>query len=111
MRKYWSLAFVLLGLFGCQNDIQEVNPYPTSELTEVELNGNRVYVVALSDSSAKRELRSYQISLKLQDRVWYDTLYLELPGKEVIPGEVIFTEAVVNDMGGAEFEVVRVEVD
>lgn len=114
MRK---LAFLgLLALVACQsnpkNEESTNGPaYPIYEQIETEVGGNVVYGVIVKDSSAERAARAYEVSFKLQDRVWIDTLFLELPGKEVIQGEMIFGEAVVNDMGGASFDARSVVIE
>lgn len=112
MKKLYLLG--LLGLFACQNngaDSEAANAYPKSEITEVEVNNKVVYAVSISDSVAKADQHAYRVSLKLNDRVWYDTLILDLPAKQVVQGESIFTEAEVNDMGGSEFEIELLDLD
>jgi hypothetical protein len=41
----------------------------------------------------------------LNEKVWFDTLYLDLSANQEVQGEIIFSEAIVDDMGGAKFEV------
>lgn len=115
MKKIYLLG--LLAVAACQSnsssessDQNNGSKYPQFEQTELELNGNVVYGVVIRDSSASEESRSYQVTFKLQDKVWYDTIIMDLPGSSVVQGESIFTEAVVNDMGGAQFEVTEIDL-
>ena len=111
MKKLWTLG--LLALFACQSKSSETGAtsYPQSEIVELEFNNNVVYGVVLRDSTEKAEQHAYKISLKLNDRVWFDTLILDLPGQQMVQGESIFAEAVVDDMGGSEFEIELIELD
>lgn len=112
MKKLYLLG--LLGLFACQNntsDSEGASSYPQSEITEVEVNNKVVYAILVRDSVAKADQHAYRVSLKLNDRVWYDTLILDLPAKQMVQGEAIFTEAEVNDMGGSEFEIELLDLD
>lgn len=114
MKKLLFLG--LFGLIACQNNSEsestakQVQEYPIYEQSEVELNNKVVYAVVVRDSSTSPESRAYKISFKLEDRVWYDTLIMDLPGKRMVQGEAIFSDAEVNDMGGANFEVEPIEI-
>jgi cytochrome c-type biogenesis protein CcmE len=115
MKKLGFLG--LLALVACQNNPEAETTssnsieYPIYEQVEVEVGGNVVYGVIVRDSSAERSNRGYEVTFKLQDRVWIDTVFLELPPKQMVQGEMIFAEAVVNDMGGASYEVKRLEIE
>ncbi|MGB0979762.1 MAG: hypothetical protein ACPGVV_10225 [Croceimicrobium sp.] len=115
MKKLWMLG--LLALFACQSNSEsedsstaKAKEYPQYEQSELELNGKRVYAVIVRDSSDERESRGYKVAFKMQDRVWYDTLVLELSGKRMVQGEVIFSDAVINDAAEANFEVESFEI-
>jgi len=115
MKKIYLLG--LLAFAACQSNSSSENAnenngakYPQFEQTELELNGKVVYGVVIRDSSASTENRSYKVTFKLQDRVWYDTIIMDLPGSSVVQAESIFSEAVVNDMGGAQFEVTEIDL-
>lgn len=113
MKKVWLGALVLLG--ACAGNTEEANrantkSYPQQKIMEVEMNGQVVYGVTVQDSSSQATSRGYEISLKLGDKVWIDTLYLELAEKEMIQGEIIFGDAPVDDMGGATVEMRRFDI-
>lgn len=115
MKKLGFLG--LLALVACQNNPQEESAngesrnFPIYQQIETEVNSTVVYGVLVQDSSAERSNRAYEVTFKLGDKVWLDTLILELPGKEMVQGELIFGEAVVDDMGGANFEVKSIEIE
>lgn len=114
MRKYFLLG--LLALAACNNSEpgagnENAQSYPQQEIVELEFKDKVVYGVAVIDSSGVTTNRAYVIKLSLGDRVWQDTLVLELTRKQKVQGEVIFTEAVVDDMGGASVEVLPFEID
>lgn len=113
MKKLGFLA--ALALVACQNNPQaddaNGSSFPIYQQVETEINANVVYGVVIQDSSAERSNRGYEVTFKLGDKVWIDTLILELPGKERVQGELIFAEAIVDDMGGANFEVKSIEIE
>ena len=98
----------LVALAACQSSPKEENAENAglqTELSEIEVGGNVVYAVIIKDSSAVADQKGYAVKFILNEKVWYDTLYLELSAKQSVEGEVIFSEAIVDDMGGASFEV------
>jgi hypothetical protein len=98
----------LLALAACQSNPQEEstkNPGLESELIEFELGAHVVYGVVIKDFSEEADQIGYAIKLNLNEKVWFDTLFLDLSAKLAVQGEVIFSEAIVDDMGGASFEV------
>jgi hypothetical protein len=98
----------LLALAACQSNPQEEKtskPSLETELIELELGDNVVYGVIIKDFSEEADQRGYAVKFSLNEKVWFDTLFLDLSAKQAIQGEVIFSEAIVNDMGGADFEV------
>lgn len=115
MKKLGFLG--LLAVVACQNNPQEESAngesrnFPIYQQIETEVNSTVVYGVLVQDSSAERSNRAYEVTFKLGEKVWLDTLILELPGKEMVQGELIFGEAVVDDMGGANFEVKSIEIE
>jgi hypothetical protein len=76
-----------------------------SELIEFELGADVVYAVVIKDFSEEADQKGYAIKLNLNEKVWFDTLFLDLSAKQAVQSEVIFSEAIVDDMGGASFEV------
>ena len=76
----------------------------------VELNDQVVYGVIVQDSAGAKINRGYAITFKLRDKVWYDTVFLEMSTGEAAQSESVFAEAVVDDMGGAQFEVTTFDV-
>lgn len=114
MKKFWLGALVILG--ACAGNGEEGNNtssrkvYPQQDIVEVEMNGTVVYGVTVRDSSGENTSRGYEITLKLNNQVWIDTLYLELNNKEMVQGEIIFGDAAVNDMGGATVEMRRFDI-
>jgi len=114
MKRLGLLAAI--ALIGCQNTSDSANTengavYPIYEQIEMPLGNQVVYGVVIKDSSAESTVKAYQVNFKVQEKVWLDTLLLELPAKQMVQGEVIFGDAVVNDMGGASFEVKEIEID
>lgn len=116
MKKLGLLG--LLALVACQNNSESseseatanTKSYPSYEQMEVELNDQVVYGVIVKDSAGAKISRGYSITFKLRDKVWYDTVYLEMSTGEVAQSESVFAEAIVDDMGGAQFEVTTFDV-
>ena len=111
MKKIILLALVALA--ACQSNPSEESAELAglnTELIEMPLGDNVVYAVIVKDSSAVNEQKGYSVKFMLEDKVWYDTIYMELSANKAVQGEVIFSEAVVNDMGGASFEVNPFEI-
>ncbi|WP_421754252.1 hypothetical protein [Croceimicrobium sp.] len=116
MKKLGLLG--LLALVACQNNSENsdseasanTKSYPSYEQMEVELNDQVVYGVIVKDSAGAKLNRGYAITFKLRDKVWYDTVFLEMSTGEVAQSESVFAEAIVDDMGGAQFEVTTFEV-
>lgn len=103
-----AIILALVALAACQSNPKEDGTEKASlqsELIELELGDQVVYGVIIKDSSAVNDQKGYAVKFMLSEKVWYDTLYLELTAKQAVQGEVIFSEAIVNDMGGASFEV------
>jgi len=108
-----AIILALVALSACQSNPQEESAEKgglKTELIELELGDQVVYGVIIKDSSAVMDQKAYAVKFTLNEKVWYDTLYLELNAKQAVQGEVIFSEAVVNDMGGASFEVNPFEI-
>jgi hypothetical protein len=112
MKKIWILG--LLVTSACTNSPKEdvkMDTYPKAEIFEMELGENVVYGVMVKDSTGEYGSKVFQVSFKLNDKVWYDTLILETSPATVIQGESVFADAVVNDMGGASFEINEIELN
>jgi len=95
-------------LAACQSNPSEDKAEQASlqaKLIEFELGKNVVYAVIINDLSEVADQKGYSVKLTLNEKVWFDTLYLDLSANQEIQGEVIFSEAIVDDMGGAKFEV------
>ncbi len=115
-----NLYFALVLLFvACNNAPEEMqtisepivaHQYPQQAVIEVEYNGKVVYGVAITDSSGAAVNRAYAVSLELGDRIWKDTLILEIGAQQKLQGEVVFTEAVIDDMLTASVEVRPFEI-
>lgn len=110
MKRLSLLA--LLGLAACANPQDSSNEakYPSHEIIEMEMNGKVVYGVLVKDSTNTTGVKGYELTLSLGDKAWQDTLILELTRNEAIQGEVIFSDAIVDDMGGASVEMSRFDI-
>tara|TARA_R110001592_G_scaffold363155_1_gene680758 strand:+ start:33746 stop:34114 length:369 start_codon:yes stop_codon:yes gene_type:complete len=103
-----TIVLALIALAACQSNSQEEKAEQAglkSELIEFELGQNVVYGVMVKDFSEVADQKGYSVKLTLNEKVWFDTLYLDLSANQEVQGEVIFSEAIVDDMGGAKFEV------
>lgn len=109
-----TILLGLLALAACQSNPSEAEESAASiksELIEFELGADVVYGVIVKDQSAEATQKGYSVKLSLAEKVWYDTLYLELAANKEVQGEVIFSEAIVNDMGNATFEVSTFDIN
>jgi hypothetical protein len=103
-----TIVLALIALAACQSNPQEEKAEQAglkSELIEFELGQNVVYGVMVKDFSEVADQKGYSVKLTLNEKVWFDTLYLDLSANQEVQGEIIFSEAIVDDMGGAKFEV------
>ncbi len=103
-----TIILALIALAACQSNPKEEKAEQAglkSELIEFELGQNVVYGVMVKDFSEVADQKGYSVKLTLNEKVWFDTLYLDLSANQEVQGEVIFSEAIVDDMGGAKFEV------
>tara|TARA_R110002050_G_scaffold110013_2_gene221908 strand:- start:17026 stop:17364 length:339 start_codon:yes stop_codon:yes gene_type:complete len=108
-----TIILALIALAACQSNPQEEKAEEIglkSELKEFELGQNVVYAAVVKDFSEEDDQKGYSVKLTLNEKVWFDTLYLELSANQEVQGEVIFSEAIVDDMGGAKIEVNTFEI-
>lgn len=115
MKRLSFLAILALAACANPGDAEEGSTsngrsYPQQEIFETEVNGAVVYGVSVRDSAGYSTGRGYEITLKLGERAWKDTLIMELTRKEMIQGEIIFGDAQVDDMGGATVEMRRFDL-
>lgn len=111
MMNKLSLGLLALSLYACQN--QQAAEEKTAlhyELSEMELGPQRVYVALITDFSAENAECGYAVSLRQGEKVWLDTLYLDLPAGDTVASEVIFAEAPVQDQMPAHLTVDRFEL-
>ena len=95
-QKY--LALLLIGLaWACSSEpAAEEAKWPQSEVVESDLGFGPVYGVKVMDYSPKATARSYALQLSLGDKVWLDTLYLDLGAQDTVSSEVFFGDAAAS---------------
>lgn len=93
MRKRFLLPLALLA-FSCQNDgaTSSSDNLISAETFTTQI-GKDVYGVRLKVASEKKLYLGYEVSLYLEDKVWIDTLYLDIPPGDTVESELIFTQA------------------
>lgn len=85
--------------------------YPKSDIVETPLGEQVLYGVTFEDYAEEYEVRGYEVRLELGGQEYIDTAFLELSPAGPTGGEVIFAEAVVNDMGDVKHSLSTFRVD
>lgn len=109
MKKFKLFCALAILATACQNEPDEKSQKtwdgPQYHLEEIEVNRNVVYAVIIKDVSEKHTARGYSVQLKLGDKVWVDTLHLDLPEGDTVQSEIIFADAIIDDNGAASLSV------
>lgn len=103
MKKFLGLLLVLA---ACQpNSNNEEAGFPKSELIEQDLGYATVYGVKILDSSPEYAAKGYSVQLSIDEKVWFDTLYVELYPGDTLTSTSIFAEALVKENTKPEFRI------
>ncbi len=98
--------FVLLA--ACQNpasdsnnkvgqDLDGKDGLVSQEIFQTPLGAGEVYGVRLHFTSDKNEIKNYAVRLAQNEKVWFDTLQVELSKNDTLESEIIFSEAIFKE--------------
>ena len=107
---------MLLGLFSCSREntsTYDDDPYLVSdEVFKMKLGSDEVYGVRLKmTAQEKRSYLGYVIRLSQNEKVWMDTLYIEVSPGDTIENELIFSEAIVSPEDLVEVQTENIHVE
>lgn len=99
LKTFIPFVLLLLLVTACEPEAQtSADPYlVSSEVFTSRVGENRVYGVQMRLSSEERSFRQYAVELKVNSKVWLDTINLEIPAGDTLETELIFSGAIVSE--------------
>lgn len=95
----FSFVLLLLLVTSCEPNL-ETEPdsmLVASEVFTSRIGDKAVYGVALRLFADQKSYVQYQVELKVNERVWLDTLKIEIPGRDTLESELIFSGSEVGE--------------
>lgn len=115
--KKITLGIAFLALAACNSAQTEkgeaTDPNIASqELVEIQLVDKTVYGVGMQLTTTKNiDARNIVVSLKLDEKVWYDTSRIDLTAGDTLYSEVVFLDAEVVKNALVSFEAKTYSID
>ncbi len=108
------VGFLMVALFGCQRESasKEENQFLVSkEIFTTRVGASEVYGVQFKTTADEQVLKGFAVQLSQNDKVWADTLLLDLAPNDTVENELIFSEAVVGDDDFTELRIETFDIE